>query len=171
VRYRSRVEARWAIFLHELGVRAQYEPEGFDFDGTRYLPDFYIIEWDIYIEVKWQKPSGSERFKCQMLATHTGKRVLLVIGDPSAQMGEVFDPNFPHDGIGVSNARIASCRKCPRTVLALSYGPTGDDGYGWVTLYGACGRPNNCTDRAPINSPALEAAIYAACAYRFDEAA
>lgn len=41
--FRSRLEARWAVFLDQLGLRWEYEPEGFEiYDGTRYLPDFRI---------------------------------------------------------------------------------------------------------------------------------
>ena len=43
-RFRSRLEARWAVFFDELGIKYQYEPEGFDLDGTLYLPDFYLPE-------------------------------------------------------------------------------------------------------------------------------
>lgn len=32
-RFRSRLEARWAVFLDSLGVKYEYEPEGFE------LPD------------------------------------------------------------------------------------------------------------------------------------
>lgn len=42
-RFRSRLEARWAVFFDALGVKYQYEMEGFEFeDGTRYLPDFWL---------------------------------------------------------------------------------------------------------------------------------
>lgn len=40
-RFRSRLEARWAVFFDTLGIRWEYEPEGFELpDGRRYLPDF-----------------------------------------------------------------------------------------------------------------------------------
>lgn len=171
VLYRSRVEARWAIFLHELGVGAQYEPEGFDLDGEWYLPDFCVTAWNIYVGVKGALPSGAERRKCQLLADHSGKHVLLAIGDPSTGIGELFEPEFPHDEVPTGNTRIAVCRKCPRTVLSIDYGPDGDDGYGWITLDGECGKRPNCTDRQPVATPRIEAAIAKACAYRFEVAA
>ena len=41
--FRSRLEARWAVFFDRLGLRWEYEPEGFVLpDGTRYLPDFRL---------------------------------------------------------------------------------------------------------------------------------
>lgn len=61
-RFRSRLEARWAVFFDALGVRYEYEPEGFQRNGIYYLPDFLIHDvegihacnWkqDIYVEVK-----------------------------------------------------------------------------------------------------------------------
>ena len=41
-RFRSRLEARWAVWLQSIGARWEYEKEGFDLDGERYLPDFWI---------------------------------------------------------------------------------------------------------------------------------
>ena len=63
-RFRSRLEARWAVFFDALGVRYEYEPEGFELpNGKSYLPDFRVKCWgtrgdysgppfDLYIEVK-----------------------------------------------------------------------------------------------------------------------
>ena len=41
-RFRSRAEARHAVFFETLGIKYQYEPEGFDSEGTWYLPDFWL---------------------------------------------------------------------------------------------------------------------------------
>lgn len=58
-RFRSRLEARWAVFFDAIGARWEYEPEGFILeDGTHYLPDFLVHDVrgrgseDMYIEVK-----------------------------------------------------------------------------------------------------------------------
>ena len=52
-RFRSRLEARWAVFFDRLGIRYVYEPEGYEFeDGTQYLPDFYLPDSRQYFEVK-----------------------------------------------------------------------------------------------------------------------
>ena len=61
--FRSRLEARWAVFFKSLGVPYEYEPEGFRRNGVWYLPDFRVKCWglrgeksgppfDLYIEVK-----------------------------------------------------------------------------------------------------------------------
>lgn len=61
-RFRSRLEARWAVFFDAIDVRWEYEPEGYELsDRTWYLPDFRIYvrhrsctdEYEpVYVEVK-----------------------------------------------------------------------------------------------------------------------
>jgi hypothetical protein len=105
-RFRSRLEARWAVFFDALGLDWTYEPEGFALsNGERYLPDFYVRDIDdgLYVEVKPLKDPGIERAHelAGRLAADSGKWVLVVEGDPI----EHQDPNgagqwcfFPPDG-------------------------------------------------------------------------
>lgn len=51
-RFRSRLEARWAVFFDTLGVEWQYELEGFETDAGPYLPDFWLPEFHKWVEVK-----------------------------------------------------------------------------------------------------------------------
>lgn len=58
-RFRSRLEARWAVFFDACGVKWEYEPEGYDLgSGLYYLPDFLLhgvagrAAGDLYVEVK-----------------------------------------------------------------------------------------------------------------------
>lgn len=55
-KFRSRLEARWAVFFDALGVGWEYEPEGFDLpSGLKYLPDFRLTNLegnDLYVEIK-----------------------------------------------------------------------------------------------------------------------
>lgn len=63
-RFRSRLEARWAVFFDALGIRWEYEPEGFDLGGWGwYLPDFYLPEWGAWIEIKPALPTDEEYTK------------------------------------------------------------------------------------------------------------
>lgn len=52
-RFRSRLEARWARFFDVLGIRYEYEKEGYDLgsDGW-YLPDFWLPDLSLWYEVK-----------------------------------------------------------------------------------------------------------------------
>lgn len=89
-RFRSRLEARWAVFFDAAGIKYQYEPEGFDLDAEYYLPDFYLPEFYLYIEIK---PLNREIFhhvgdgnewekKCSKFRDLTGNAILLCYGDP-----------------------------------------------------------------------------------------
>ena len=58
-RFRSRLEARWAVFFDACGVRWEYEPQGYFLDnGQSFLPDFLLhgvegrASGDLYVEVK-----------------------------------------------------------------------------------------------------------------------
>ena len=49
-RFRSRLEARWAVFFNASGIRYTYEPDGFYKYGDRgemYLPDFYLPGYEL----------------------------------------------------------------------------------------------------------------------------
>ena len=56
--FRSRLEARWAIFFKECGVNWRYENEGYkrDKEGICYLPDFVLRDVpgynELFVEVK-----------------------------------------------------------------------------------------------------------------------
>ena len=59
--FRSKLEAQWAVVFDSLGIRYEYEPEGFELeDGTKYLPDFYFPDQDTYGEVKPDRPGALE---------------------------------------------------------------------------------------------------------------
>ncbi len=68
-RFRSRLEARWAVFFDQLGISWEYEPEGFEFHGHRYLPDFWLPnagpQWGsgTYVEVKGSDDQLTQDYK------------------------------------------------------------------------------------------------------------
>ena len=76
-RFRSRLEARWAVFFDAMGIKYKYEDEGYKYssfkikkldkngeeildefgyptfeDDIFYLPDFYLPDFELYCEVK-----------------------------------------------------------------------------------------------------------------------
>lgn len=44
-RFRSRTEARWAVFFNAAEIRYQYEPQGYTINGRNYLPDFWLTDF------------------------------------------------------------------------------------------------------------------------------
>jgi len=54
-RFRSRLEARWAVFFEGIGLHYIYEMEGFDLGALGwYLPDFWFPQIEAFGEVKYK---------------------------------------------------------------------------------------------------------------------
>lgn len=80
-RFRSRIEARWAVFFDRMHIAYEYEKEGYNLTGIGcYLPDFWLPEWRVHLEVKGQSATEEEKAKCRALRDATGRPVLLVSG-------------------------------------------------------------------------------------------
>lgn len=94
-RFRSRLEARWAVFFDALGVKYEYEPQGFTFDdGTCYLPDFYLPDCDLWIEVKGLA-SDSDSHKIELFREH---HTLIVLGSIPPETDDIV--NWAYDTFG-----------------------------------------------------------------------
>jgi hypothetical protein len=81
-RFRSRLEARWAIHLDLLRIHWEYEREGFDLDGECYLPDFWLPTLKTWIEIKGQQPNEKEDRLAMNLCEYSESDVILWSGDP-----------------------------------------------------------------------------------------
>lgn len=83
--FRSRLEARWAVFFDHLGIRWEYEPEGFELgNGLRYLPDFWLPDWGLWVEIKPDCPDAVSREKALRLAENH-HAVIILCGMPRAE--------------------------------------------------------------------------------------
>jgi len=80
-RFRSRLEARWAVFFDTLDIKWQYEPEGFELPSGRYLPDFRLQKQRLWFEVKGPEPTQDEHLRAAELARMTGWATLIAAGD------------------------------------------------------------------------------------------
>jgi len=56
--FRSRLEARWAVFFEKMGLNWEYEPEGFELPGLYYLPDFRVTTPQGFVMWYEVKPRG-----------------------------------------------------------------------------------------------------------------
>lgn len=83
-RFRSRLEARWAVFFDALNLPWEYEKEGFELERGRYLPDFWLPTLGAWFEVKPNWPSDLEARKVAQLAAHARSTVFILIGHPIA---------------------------------------------------------------------------------------
>lgn len=82
-RFRSRIEARWAVFFDAMAIRWEYEPQGFHLPSGNYLPDFRLRFGDHHVwwEVKGKKPNRDEMELAWELYEETGSYVYIAHGD------------------------------------------------------------------------------------------
>lgn len=92
--FKSRDEARWAVFCKTFGVPYEYEPQGFKLsDGSCYSPDFWFPSMRFWGECKPTHFYPDEETKCRLLANQTGFPCLFLIGPPDfkAYTGATWD--------------------------------------------------------------------------------
>lgn len=96
-RFRSRTEARWAVFFDALDVRWEYECEGYDLGPLGwYLPDFWLPDQGWFAEVKPGVFSETETAKCCVLSHQSKHNVLLLDGAPDCRYYAFCEPARPH---------------------------------------------------------------------------
>lgn len=107
-RFRSRLEARWAVFFDALNIQWEYEKEGFDLAGVRYLPDFWLSTVKMWAEVKPTAFDKAARILCTQLAHETGFDVLMLAGVPENRPYIAFTP------FGESDVCLTNYKDYPR---------------------------------------------------------
>jgi hypothetical protein len=91
-RFRSRLEARWAVFFDTLGIAWEYEKEGFQLsDGEWYLPDFWLPSFcgGIWAEIK---PQGGQFRHIEQFVIDSKQAVWLCEGVPALRAYDVWMP-------------------------------------------------------------------------------
>lgn len=89
-RFRSRLEARWAVFFDGLGVPYEYEKEGFDLGAAgQYLPDFWLPTiWlhrekqGAWVEVKATGRAVLDSQEKFAAMANAGQDLVVVVGEP-----------------------------------------------------------------------------------------
>jgi hypothetical protein len=113
-RFRSRLEARWAVFFDSLGIEYQYESEGYDLgkDGF-YLPDFYLPGYDLFVEVKPSRTLfENERNKACSLAKQSGKRLLILFDCVPEKDVLLIEEDIVEKVYCPSNVTLLACCSC-----------------------------------------------------------
>jgi hypothetical protein len=148
--FRSRLEARWAVFFDSLGIAWQYEPQGFLVtaptwgderpDERPYLPDFRLPDLDVWVEVKGD-PKGADWVLYGMavegfavglpdsrLAYGCGGSALLILGD-IPRLPETGPARHAH--VLVSNAKGSRA-----SLVSFANFPSDHWGAGWGATAG-----------------------------------
>jgi hypothetical protein len=110
-RFRSRLEARWAVFFDHHDIGWKYEYQGFEVDGRAYLPDF-LLDCGTWVEVKGDEASldrplmlaAASQLPSMPAVCESGPRLLI--------LGEIPDPPADADlgWLGFSAEPCASAR-------------------------------------------------------------
>jgi hypothetical protein len=156
-KFRSRTEARWAVFWNALALEYDYEKEGFDLSGSWYLPDFFLPSLDLWVEIKGEDPSAAEIDLAKRLSKASGKTVLIAVGAPRPEAGQIY---FIKGGeVDEGYAFLADRRNDGEFWLAK---PDFTDGFSIGPVFG----PDH--DRYPLVTKQLSDAFSSASSARFE---
>jgi len=165
-RFRSQLEARWATFFNVLGVKYEYEKEGYRLrNGTLYLPDFWLpnvtLRFDltpgIWIEIKGQGPTAEESIKCGGLYDVTLRPVILFVGLPTSWNERGNDSGYEFSERGWDNCMgFMECERGTCRHIKIEFAESN---------YRECPK---CKARASEDTPRLIAAYTTARQARFE---
>lgn len=136
--FRSRLEARFAVLFDEMGIRWEYEPEGFDLPHGLYVPDFWLPDlrtwfevkpdWDLLVEYPaWELLHDLCRVTGQAVVAAPGldpaghgNPVLVLIRQPQVMHEAAYFAHLPHDDLEPAIAALpdAGPALCRSSLLA-----------------------------------------------------
>lgn len=142
--FRSRLEARWAVFFDYIGTPWNYEIEGYQFNRYKYLPDFYLPNQNCFVEIKGYEPEINYKNMLATFSKSTGKWLDLIIGEPGKQIIIAYK-----NGVKKSPVFLGECWNCHDLCF---FTPPGD----WQPTYGEyyighCGRCGEEMIKVSIN--------------------
>lgn len=146
-RFRSRLEARWAVFFESFYIPFEYEHEGYELPSGRYLPDFRLPEMPCWAEVKPAGFSPTERRKCEELCVQGGHDVLLLDGAPDDR---------PYTVLFTLGGQLLDTELPLWQVLTRAHG---DGFFRYIT--GGSGKTSNWKDWNPVYDGAITSALSA----------
>lgn len=81
-RFRSRLEARWAVFFDTLRIKWEYEPQGYTVgpDKRPYLPDFRLPDLNVFVEVKGDAERLDPKLMAELTRSARGELMTVILG-------------------------------------------------------------------------------------------
>lgn len=182
--FRSRLEARWAVTFDKLGFEWEYEPQGFTVgnrlnleglpDTWNYLPDFWLPQHRVWVEVKGELSQADYRKLLSAAAylSSNGGGGCGGDGDPDAHDVVVAGP-IPRPGLHCHVPALLHMHKGDLTSEPWTFDT------GWSQHYGTLSLANDAGEvfgdgyqllcgRRSAAWPALVAAYTAARSARFE---
>lgn len=84
---RSHTELLWARVFDAAQIQYLHEPGLFNTPHGWYLPDFYMPNIDVYVEIKGKEPTEIEKEKAAAVILATGRPLVIISGKPNADRG------------------------------------------------------------------------------------
>jgi len=100
--FRSKLEAKWAVFFNTLKIPYEYEPEAFFCsDGSQYTPDFHLPKsylrhidgQGFCLEIKALYHNEPKTYLDRIASALECRRLVLLCGDPFDVINEVSLPS------------------------------------------------------------------------------
>lgn len=134
-RFRSRLEARWAVFFDALGIKYEYEKEGYDLgeDGW-YLPDFWLPDLQKFVEIKGHLPLvDDEQRKAiafNLALKETDQMYFILVGNPyiHKDLTSEYSVFSAYEKVEQKqNEWFVHCPLCNNVDISYYNGPFGDN--------------------------------------------
>jgi hypothetical protein len=108
-RFRSRTEARWAVFFERVSLQFEYELEGYDLgDCGYYLPDFWLPDFRCWVEIKPDTITDDVDKKMRAFADGVGP-ITCFVGSPSPSWsGKLYCHDLTDSTGGSYTSRIGA---------------------------------------------------------------
>lgn len=140
---RSYTELMWVKVMEAAEIFYLYEPELVRVDDGFYLPDFWLPNVGVYLEVKGQAPTREEIQKADAVMARTGREVFFLVGLPQADDHGICNCGFLVRGAGGWTGSLSPNYLhqvirdflCPSMWLAI-LNAARPDGYDWVRPVG-----------------------------------
>ena len=101
VEYRSRTEARWALFFDLAEIDFQYEREGYQTKKGWYVPDFWLPNSQCWIEIKGTPEDHAEHMdKLREVCEETNSYGFVFVGPPQDMYGSFVGCDTTDSGSG-----------------------------------------------------------------------
>lgn len=135
-RFRSRLEARYAVMFDALGLKWEYEKEGYQLSTGWYLPDFWLPDLNLFIEIKpndgnaWEHKSGIVQWSNEAEDYVFVMDVVVCRGMPGDHLIDVMID-------GLSDCSFVECAECGSIGLGAMCGKST-----WGRFSCKCVNPN-----------------------------
>lgn len=126
ITFRSRLEARWAVFFETLGIPWLYEEETFNLGDRLYTPDFYLPRQKAWIEIKPNlEENMSHLFTFSEIVRDAGQRVHSFHGSipKDANRNNECGPDWAcvYEGVFDESGKMVTASDCPHVFCHCPY--------------------------------------------------